>query len=158
MNEVKNELNRGVLIGLGIGLCLAGFGGWFASSLNYDTLRRYFLAIGQDPSGFYLFRELIDQTAFFLGVMVTGVVVLLVSALASKSLAFREFLYRPFKGPHARLVSGLFAAGGSLALISLISLFRYILASDYLELKFFTVYFLAAVVLLACGYLITKRK
>jgi hypothetical protein len=158
MNEVKNELNRGVLIGLGIGLCLAGFLGWGASSLNYDTLRRYFLAIGHDPSSFYLFRELIDQIAVSLVFMLTGVVVLLVSALASKNLAFREFLYRPYQGPHARLVNGLFAAGGSFALFSLISLFNYILASDYLELKFFTVWFLAAVVLLTCGYLITKRK
>jgi hypothetical protein len=156
MPESRRQLSNGIVIGLGIGLVLLGSLGWLYVNYTYGTLKNFFLANGYDPSGYYLFRDLIDQIAVYLMLMVTGGVVLLWGALMSKSRAFREFFSS--MGPHARLGNGLAGAGGALALVSMRSLFLYILASDYLELEFFIAYFLAGVFLLACGILTLRRK
>ena len=156
MPERRFQLNNGIIIGLGIALVLIGFLGWFYVSYTYGTLKNFFLANGYDPNSYYLFKDLTNQIAIYLTLMVTGVVALLWGALMLKSRAVRELFSS--MGPHARLGNGLIGGGGALAFSSMRFLFLYILASDYLQLEFFIAFFLVGVFLLACGILALRRK
>jgi hypothetical protein len=156
MPERRLQLNNGIVIGLGIALVLIGFLGWFSVSYTYGTMKNFFLANGYDPNSHYLFKDLTDQIAIYLTLMVTGVVALLWGALMLKSRAFKELFSS--MGPHFRLGNGLIGGGYALAFSSMHFLFLYILASDYLQLEFFIAFFLVGVFLLACGILALRRK
>jgi hypothetical protein len=156
MPERRLQLNTGIVIGLGIALVLIGFLGWLSVSYIYETLKNFFLANGYDPNSYYLFKDLTNQIAIYLTLMVTGVVALLWSALMLKSRAVRELFSS--MGLHARLGNGLIGGGGALAFSSMRFFFLYILASDYLQLEFFIAFFLVGVFLLACGILALRRK
>jgi hypothetical protein len=156
MPESRLQLSNGIIIGLGIALTLIGFLGWLFVSYTYGTLKDFFLASGYDPNSYYLFKNLTDQIAIYLTLMVIGAVALLWGALMLKSRAFRELFSS--RGPHARLGNGLIGGGGASALCSMRFLFLYILASDYLQLEFFIAFFLVGVILLACGILSLRRK
>lgn len=156
MPERGLQLNNGIIIGLGIALVLIGFLGWLSVSYIYGTLKNFFLANGYDPNSYYLFKDLTNQIAIYLTLMVTGVVALLWGALMLKSRAVKELFSS--RGPHARLGSGLIGGGGALAFSSMHFLFLYILASDYLQLEFFIAFFLVGVFLMACGILALRCK
>jgi len=154
--QLNNGVGIGIIIGLGIALILVGFLGWFSVSYTYGILKGFFLASGYDPSSYYLFKDLTEQIAIHLTLMVIGAVALLWGALILKNRAVRELFSS--RGPHFRLGNGLIGGGGALALGSMRFLFLYILASDYLQLEFFIAYFLVGVFLLACGILTLRRK
>jgi hypothetical protein len=154
--EPKIQLSIGILIGLGIALILIGSFGSVAVNYTYGTLKNFLLASGYDPNSYYLFRDLTGQIAIYLTLTAIGAVALLWCALILKSRAVKELLNS--RGPHYKLGSGLIGGGGAIALSSMHSLFLYILASDYLDLEFFSVLFPVGVFLLACGILALRRK
>jgi hypothetical protein len=154
--ELRLQLNGGIAIGLGIALILIGFLGWFSVSYTYGTLKNFFLVNGYDPNSYYLFRDLTNQIAVYLTLMLIGAISLLWGALMLKNRATQELFSS--KGPHARLGNGLIGGGGALALGSMRFLFLYSLASDYLQLEFFIVLFPVGALLLACGIFALKRK
>jgi hypothetical protein len=154
--ESRLQLNNGIIIGLGIALTLIGFLGWLSVNYTYGTLKNFFLANGYDPNSYYLFKNLTEQIAIYLTLMVTGAVALLWGALIIKSRAVRELFSS--KGPHFRLGNGLIGGGGALAFSSVRFLFLHIFASDYLQLEFFIAFFLVGIILLACGILALRRK
>ncbi len=156
MTEVRFQLSNGIIIGVGIGFVLIGFLGWLSVSSISGTLKEFFLANGYDPNRYYLFRSLTNLTAIYLTVIVTGAAVLLLGALILKSRVVRELFSNT--GPHARLGNGLIGGAGAFAFTSMYSLIHYILASDYLQLEFFIVYFLLGVFLFACGILVSRHK
>jgi len=156
MPERRLQLNNGIIIGLGIALILIGFLGWLSVSYTYGRLKDFFLANGYDPNSYYLFKDLTDQIAIYLTLMLTGGVASLWGALILKNRATRELFSS--KGPHVRLGNGLIGGGGALALSSMHYLFLYILASDYLQLEIFIAFFLVGVFLLACGILALRHK
>jgi hypothetical protein len=155
MLDRRFQLNSGIIIGLGVGLILVGFIGWLSVNYTYETLKSFFSAGGLDPN-YYLFRNLIDQTAIYLTLMSTGGVALLWGGLISKSSAARRLFSS--KGPYYQLGGGLTGGGGALALSSMRFLFIYILASDYLGLEFFFVFSTVGVLLLACGILTLRQS
>ena len=135
---------------------MIGFLGWFSVSYTYGALKNFFLANEYDLNSYYLFKDLIEQIAIYLAVMVTGAVALLWGALILKSRAVRELFSR--RDSHARLGSGLIGGGSAVAFSSMRSLFLYILASDYLQLEIFIAFFLVGVFLLTCGILALRHK
>jgi hypothetical protein len=148
------QLNSGIIIGLGAGLVLAGFLGWLSVNTTYGALQNFFSAGGLDPN-YYLFNRLIDQMAIYLTLMGIGAYALLLGALILRSRAAQRLFYR--RGPHYRLGGGLMGGGGAAALSSIRFLFIYLLASDYLELQLFFVFFIAGVFLSACGIFALSR-
>jgi hypothetical protein len=80
---------------------------------------------------------------------------ILAGILILRSNAARRLLFN--KGPYYRLGGGLMGGGGTLALISLRSLFVYIFTSKYFELQLFLVFFTVGVLMLACGIFALSR-
>ena len=145
MPDRKFQLVSGITIGLGAGLILVGFFGWSSTSIIAERF---------DPNS-YLFRNLVDLMAIYLMLMSGGAYGLLAGILILRSNAARRLFYS--RGPYYRLGSGLMGGGGTLALISLRSLFVYIFTSEYFELQLFLVFFTVGVLLLACGIFALSR-
>lgn len=130
MSEPKIHLNNGILIGAGIFLILLGFFGWFSVSTIYGTFSRQFKEAGVDPSPSrnYAFRDLNRLISIYATFVVAGIVSMLLGVLSEKNRVVSDFMNK--RGPHARLVNGLWGFGGALAIISLSDLLYYLLASD----------------------------
>jgi hypothetical protein len=154
--DYKFYRNGGIMIGLGIGLILAGFLGWLTVSSTYSELQRVLGYSGYNVSNYYFFKDLTDQIAIYLTLMVIGAVAILWSALILKNHAVRELFYS--KGPHARLGNSLIGGGGASALGSFQQLFKFILESDKIELDIFIVFFSVGIILLAFGIFELRRK
>jgi hypothetical protein len=144
MPDRKFHLISGITIGLSAGLILVGLFGWSSTNMIAERF---------DPN-FYLFRRLIDLMAIYLMLMSGGAYGILAGILILRSSAARRLFYS--RGPYYRLGGGLMG-GGTLALISLRSLFVYVFTSEYFELQLFLVFFTVGVLLLACGIFALSR-
>ena len=147
----RMQLSHGLALGLGIALILVGFAGWFSVNDTYTKLTKFFVAGGLDLN-YYLFRDLINQMAFYLTLMSIGAFTLLLGTLAMKNRTAKRLFFP--KGPNYRLVGGLMA----LALGSLQFLFKYLLlASNSFELQLFLIFFTVGTVVWICGVLVSHR-
>ena len=151
----RMQLSNGLALGLGIALILVGFAGWFSVNDTYTKLTKFFVAGGLDLN-YYLFRDLINQMAFYLTLMSIGAFTLLLGTLAMKNRTAKRLFFP--KGPNYRLVGGLMGGGGALALGSLPFLFKYLLlASNSFELQLFLIFFTVGTVVWICGVLVSHR-
>jgi len=90
-----------------------------------------------------------------------GTFALLFAALTIKSQMIRRIFYN--EGPHRRLGGGLMGCGGTLALVSIHNLFKYMLNSGYgeirdVELRLFFIFITVGTSLVICGIFALSRK
>jgi hypothetical protein len=159
--EKKFQRNTGILIGFGIGLLALGFGGAALNHHTYVEVQRVlsYQGIGTDN---YLFRDLLDQTAFYLSLATGGIFLTVLGAISPKTQIFREATLNNAKHPIGNF---LFGFGSGLTIISFRSLFLYLLAPndpilnyDNYQLKVFAGFFVVGACLFATGILSWRRK
>jgi hypothetical protein len=153
--DYKFYRNSGMMIGLGIALVLAGFLGCLSVSTTYNEFQKILSYSGYNPNHYFL-KDLTNQLAIYLTVIVMGAVSLVWSAIILKSHKVRDLF--DTKGPHAQSGGGLVGGGGALAFGSLIQFFQFILTSDQLFLGMFIVFFSVGLLIFSCGLFMLRRK
>jgi uncharacterized membrane protein len=159
--ESKYQRWVGILIGLGLGMFVIGVGGAIFTNTTYNTVLGLLNYQGLSTD-YYLLRELIQQTAFFLMLAAGGVLVMLLSVFGLRSNIMRRVT---LDKEHNMLGNFLFGFGDALILLSFRPLFIYLLAPndpvlnhDFLQLKLFAGLLIAGVVLATAGFMSWRRK
>ena len=153
--ESKFQRGVGILIGFGIGLTALGFGAALTTNMAYNEALKVLSNLGIIAES-YLFRNLLDQTAFYLAVGVMGVFVIVLGAVSLRTQIFRQasiYKEKHFFGNFA------FGFGIGLILFGLRYLFLFLLIPDAatpthdFRLATFAAFFVVGVVLFASGIL-----
>jgi hypothetical protein len=155
VSERKAGRKNGIAIGLAIGAILLGLLGWSNAALMYGTLYPIFEDSGLDPSSHFVFRNLNLLISSYQAITVIGAALLVLGIL---------FEWKPglwgFSGDDTRnrWASGMLGGGGALAGISLMYLFYYLRAMDYLYLQFFVTCASIGLILIVLGIVLYRRK
>lgn len=158
--ENKFQRNGGLIIGIGLGVLMIGSIGAQLSYQSYSEVARLISYTSVSPDN-YVLRHMLELTAVFLSITVTGVFAAVSGFLILRSNFSREITLN--KGPYWRLGGGLIGGGGALALGSFHNLFSYLLAINnprinYLNLQLFVVFFLIGTSLIILGVLAWRKK
>jgi uncharacterized membrane protein len=160
---LENKYQRwvGILIGLGLGMFVIGVGGAIFTNTTYNTVLGLLNYQGLSTD-YYLLRELIQQTAFFLMLAAGGVFMILLGVFGLHSNIARKVT---LDKEHNMLGNFLFGFGNGLIILSFRPLFIYFLAPndatlnhDFLQLKFFAGLLIVGVVLATAGFMSWRRK
>jgi uncharacterized membrane protein len=160
---LENKYQRwvGILIGLGLGMFVIGVGGAIFTNTTYNTVLGLLNYQGLSTD-YYLLRELIQQTAFFLMLAAGGVFMILLGVFGLHSKIARKVT---LDKEHNMLGNFLFGFGNGLIILSFRPLFIYFLAPndatlnhDFLQLKFFAGLLIVGVVLATAGFMSWRRK
>ncbi len=159
--ESKYQRWVGILIGLGLGMFVIGVGGAVFTNTTYNTILGL-LSFQGLSTDYYLLKELIQQTAFFLMLTAGGVFVMLLSVVGLRSNIMRRVT---LDKEHNMLGNFLFGFGNGLIVLSFSPLFTYLLAPinpalnhDFLQLKIFAGFLMVGVVLATAGFMSWRRK
>ncbi len=158
--ETKYQRTGGLAIGLCLGVLLVGAFGAYASYQSYTDVLKVLNYAGLETE-IYVLRDVLDQTAVYLAMVLMGVYGVVYGALALRSRRFREISFN--MGPYSRLGSGLMSGGGVLAFGSFRNLFIVLLGahdarSNSIELQIFVTFFVIGVILMALGVVAYTRK
>jgi hypothetical protein len=158
--ETKFQRGSGLAIGIGLGILMIGSMGALFSYQAYSEVTRVLNYAGLDTD-IYVLRDLLDQTAIYLTLVVGGAYAVVYGALALRSRFFREISFN--REPHARLGGALMGGGGALTLMSFQHLFIYLFGVhdpriNFLELQFFVGSFVIGASLMSMGIIAYTRK
>jgi hypothetical protein len=154
--ENKFQRNVGIMIGFGIGLAVICFAAAQFEYGNYNDISRFLSEQGVEPQNYLtsdLLRNTFSNTAFYLAFGVGGILTTIMGLLSWKSNSFREAYYNK----NNFLGNFLFGCGFGIIILSLIYVFRYLLAPNNgiinrsLELNLFAGVFSVGIVLLGVG-------
>ena len=158
--ENKHQRNSGIVIGIGLGLLMIGALGASFSYQSYSEVAQVFSGTGLSIDH-YVLRHMLDLTAIYLSIIVTGIFAAVFGLVGLKSRLFRELTLN--RGPYYRLGGGLMGGGGALALGSFRNFFSYLLAVHdprvgFIELQLFAVFFAIGASLMAVGFFAWTRR